>query len=117
MRTRPLRHQDFALNNKVVGIIAIAGRRSGGAETTIMSSWLPFIRNGCLIVGNGDKTCQYGAMCWAGGRGQVLSDEWGMEQVKDLAERVYDIAKIIKAGTQALHHKNYMKFSYTAGMR
>jgi len=117
MRTRLLRHQDFALNYKVVGIIAIAARRSGGAETTIMSSWLPFIRNGCLIVGNGDKTCQYGAMCWAGGRGHVLSDEWGIEQINDTAERVYDIAKMIKTGMQTLHHKNNMKFSYTAGMR
>ena len=45
MRTRPLRHQDFALANRVVGVMATAGRRSGGAETTIIATWLPFIRN------------------------------------------------------------------------
>ena len=60
--------------------MAIAGRRSGGAETTIMATWLPFIRNGCLMVGNGDTTSQFGAYGWAGPRGHILTDEWGMEQ-------------------------------------
>ncbi len=37
MRTRVLRHQDFRLANRPVGVMAIAGRRSGGAETTILA--------------------------------------------------------------------------------
>lgn len=117
VRLRIPRHQDFAFANRVVGIIAIAGRRSGGAETTIMSSWLPFIRLGCLIVGNGDKTCQYGAMAWAGSRGHVLSDEWGMEQARDTAERIFDVAKLIKAGKNSTSQNHTMKFSYISGMR
>ena len=60
--------------------MATAGRRSGGAETAIIATWLPFVRNGCLVVGNGDGTCQFGAYGWAGGRGHILSDEWGLEQ-------------------------------------
>lgn len=116
-RFRLVRHQDFALVNRTIGIIAIAGRRSGGAETAIISSWLPFIRIGCLIVGNGDKTCQFGAMGWAGGQGHVLTDEWGLEQAKDTAERVFDVARLIKAGTQATKYSSYMKFSYSSGMR
>ncbi len=56
MRTRPLRHQDFKLANKPLGVLATAGRRSGGAETAIIATWLPFVRNGCLVVGNGDGT-------------------------------------------------------------
>ena len=67
MRTRPLRHQDFKLANKPLGVLATAGRRSGGAETAIIATWLPFVRNGCLVVGNGDGTCQFGAYGWAGG--------------------------------------------------
>lgn len=117
MRLRAPRHQNFALANKVVGIAAIAGRRSGGAETTITSSWLPFIRNGCLIVGNGDKTCQFGVMGWAGARGQILKDEWGIEQSRDMAERIYNVAKLIKAGTSSLNYKDPMIFSYSAGTR
>jgi len=117
MRTRLLRHQDFALANKAVGIMAIAGRRSGGAETTILATWLPFIRNGCLIVGNGDKTCQFGTMAWAGARKHVLSDEWGIEQACDTVDRIYHIAKLIKAGSQSLNYTNHLKFCYKSGMR
>ena len=72
MRTRVLRHQDFRLANRPVGVMAIAARRSGGAETTIISTWLPFVRNGCLVVGNGDATCQFGAYGWAGEPHAVL---------------------------------------------
>lgn len=117
MRTRPLRHQDFKLANKPVGVMATAGRRSGGAETAILATWLPFVRNGCLVVGNGDGTCQFGAYGWAGGRGHILSDEWGLEQGFQTSERVYTLAKVIKAGVGALDFVSPMKFSYSQGTR
>lgn len=117
MRTRVLRHRNFALADKPVGIVAIAGRRSGGAETAITSSWLPFMRNGCLIVGNGDKTCQFGTMGWAGPRGHILTDEWGLIQARDTAERVFRTARIIRNGKKVLDERNYMTFSYTSGNR
>jgi len=117
MRTRVLRHQDFKLANRPLGVMAIAARRSGGAETTILATWLPFIRNGCLIVGNGDATCQFGAYGWAGGRGHILSDEWGLEQGFQTAERVYTVAKVVKAGVEAIDFASPMRFSYTSGVR
>jgi multimeric flavodoxin WrbA len=117
MRTRVLRHQDFKLANKPVGIMAVAGRRSGGAETTILASWLPFIRNGCLIVGNGDQTCQFGTMGWAGPCGDILTDEWGLEQGEQTLRRIYEVASLIKAGTHALNHQTPIRFSYTSGNR
>lgn len=117
MRTRLLRHRDFQLANRPVGVMAIAGRRSGGAETTIIATWLPFVRNGCLVVGNGDATCQFGAYGWAGGRGHILSDEWGLEQGFQTAERVFTLARVFKAGAEATGFVNPMKFSYTSGMR
>jgi multimeric flavodoxin WrbA len=117
MRTRVLRHQDFKLANRPLGVMAIAARRSGGAETTILATWLPFVRNGCLIVGNGDATCQFGAYGWAGGRGHILSDEWGMEQGFQTAERVYTVAKVVLAGASALDFESPMKFSYSSGTR
>jgi multimeric flavodoxin WrbA len=117
MRTRVLRHQDFRLANHVAGVMAIAARRSGGAETTIMATWLPLLRNGCLIVGNGDATCQYGAMAWASGRGHVLTDEWGMEQGYQVVERVYTVARLIKAGADTLGFSSPMTFDYVAGTR
>jgi multimeric flavodoxin WrbA len=117
MRTRPLRHQDFLLANRVVGVMATAGRRSGGAETTIIATWLPFVRNGCLVVGNGDGTCQFGAYGWAGARGHIRTDEWGMEQGFQVAERVFTVAKVVQAGTRAVDFRNPMVFSYAAGTR
>ena len=117
MRTRVLRHQDFKLANRVTGVMAIAARRSGGAETTILSAWLPLIRNGCLIVGNGDATCQYGAMGWASGRGHIMSDEWGLQQGMQVAERVFSVARLVSAGTEALSFENPMRFDYVAGTR
>jgi len=117
MRTRPLRHQDFKLANKPTGVMATAGRRSGGAETAIIATWLPFIRNGCLVVGNGDGTCQFGAYGWAGGRGHILSDEWGLEQGFQTAERVFTLAGVFQAGAEATGFANPMKFSYGAGTR
>ena len=117
MRTRLLRHQDFKLANKPVGVMAIAARRSGGAETAILATWLPFIRNGCLVVGNGDGTSQFGAYGWAGKRGHIESDEWGLEQGFQTAQRVFSVAKLTKFGAQALGFENPMRFSYSEGTR
>jgi multimeric flavodoxin WrbA len=115
MRTRPLRHQDFRLANRPVGIMATAGRRSGGCETTIIAAWLPFIRNGCLIVGNGDGTSQYGAFGWAGGRGEIRKDEWGLKQARQTADRVFTIARLLKAGSASLGYESHLRFSYSDG--
>lgn len=117
MRTRVLRHQDFQLANKPVGIMAIAGRRSGGAETTIISSWLPFIRHGCLIVGNGDATCQFGVMGWAGACGHILTDDWGLEQGEQMMRRLHEVASLVKAGQEKVGNRTPMRFSYTSGNR
>jgi len=117
MRTRVLRHQDFRLANRPLGVMAIAGRRSGGAETAIMATWLPFIRNNCLLVGNGDATSQFGAYGWAGPRGAILTDEWGMEQGFQVAERVFTVSKVVRAGIEALGYESPMRFSYSSGTR
>lgn len=117
MRLRVLRHQDFKLRNTVVGVMAIAGRRSGGAETTITQVWLPFIRNNCLIVGNGNRTSQYGVMGWAGPRKHILSDEWGLQQALDTVERIYGVAALIKAGTEAIGYSPDLEFCYKSGVR
>jgi len=117
MRTRPLRHRNFQLADKPVAVMAIAGRRSGGAETAIVSAWLPFVRHGCLIVGNGDATCQYGAMGWAGAAGAIAGDAWGLEQGEQCFRRLYEVASLVKAGTRALDRRSSMRFSYTSGNR
>ncbi len=114
-RSRYLRHQDFRLTNRVFGVMTISGRRTGGNETTIFSTWYPLIRNGMVPVGNGDKSCQFGVVGWAGGRKEILKDKWGLTQAKDLADRVYDVARVIEAGTEKLNWKNPLRFDYPSG--
>lgn len=114
-RSRYLRHQDFKLLNKVFAVIAVAGRRSGGNETTIITTWLPFFRNGCIPVGNMDKSCQFGTVGWGSAKGDVLLDEWGIVQAKDTAKRVLELATIIKAGKCAINFSNPYKFDYPSG--
>ena len=113
-RGRFIRHRDFAAYAKPFGVIAVAGRRSGGAETTITSTWLPLIRQGMFPVGNGTETSQYGAMVWAGKKGEAMTDEYGVQQARDLAKNVEQIGKLMYHGKQ---HCTYTppKFSHTAG--
>ena len=69
------------------------------------------------MVGNGDGTCQFGAYGWAGGRGHIRSDDWGLEQACQTTERVFTLAKVFKAGAAATGFVNPMTFSYGAGTR
>lgn len=115
-RLRVVRHQDFALANKPVGMMVVAGRRSGGGETAIMAGGNVFLRNGCLVLGNGGGTSQYGAIAWAGGKGEILNDDWGLLQGQQVAERVYSMARVVKAGLQTAGYAFPMAFSYSQGM-
>lgn len=114
-RSRYLRHQDFKLLNKVFAVFAVAGRRSGGNETTILATWLPFFRNGCIPVGNMDKSCQFGTVGWGSAKGDILLDYWAITQAKDTARRVLELATIIKAGKEKIGFKNPYKFDYPSG--
>lgn len=113
-RSRYLRHQDFRLANKVFGVIAVAGRRTGGNETTIFSAWYPLIRNGMIPVGNGTKSGQFGVVGWAGAAGEIKKDYWALEQTVELAERVHDVARVIQAGQQTLSWHNPLVYDYDA---
>ena len=50
-------------------------------------------------------------------RGHIKSDEWGLEQANQTVERIYEIAKLIKAGTDAVGPQNTMEFCYKSGLR
>ena len=119
MRTRVLRNQDFKLANKPVGIMTVTRRRAGsGGEVAITQAWIPFIRNGCLVVGGGGKSSNLGAVGWAGKRRQVLSDNFGMEQSVVTVLRVGEIARLIKLGTEQLAKPAApLSFCYQTGER
>jgi multimeric flavodoxin WrbA len=116
-RTRVLRHQNFALADRVFGVLTVASRRSGGGETAIVAAWLPFVRHNCIPVGNGDLTGQFGTMAWAGPREAVSADRWGLEQARATSERIYWVARIVKAGKEALSDRPALTFCYDSGTK
>ena len=56
-------------------------------------------------------------MGWAGAPGQILTDEWGLEQGEQTFRRVYEVASLVKAGKTIVGDGTPMKFSYTSGNR
>jgi multimeric flavodoxin WrbA len=115
-RTRVIRHNNFQLANKAFGAIAVAGRRNGGQETTLLEMILAFMRHGVVIVNNGPGTSQFGGTVWAGPQGEAKEDFFGIETVQGVGRRVAEVAKIIKAGLNALNYKPLYEFSSTQGM-
>ena len=117
MRTRVLRNQDFRLANKPVGILSVSRRRSGGCEPAMINAMLPFLRHGCLPVGGGGKASLFGGSGWASGRNHILSDKDGLEMGVNTVLRVVEVAKLLKAGREALNYRHQMKFCYLQGSR
>lgn len=114
-RTRVLRHNSFALANKVFGAISVAGRRNGGQETTLIEMITAFLRHGVLVVNNGPGTSQYGGTGWAGPVGEAGEDEWGIVTCRGVGRRVAEMAAVVQAGLQALNCQPGYEFSGTQG--
>jgi len=114
-RTRVIRHNNFQLANKVFGAIAVAGRRNGGQETTLLEMILAFMRHGVVIVNNGPGTSQFGGTVWAGPQGEAKEDLFGIETAQGVGRRVAEVAKIIKTGLSSLDYKPVYEFSTTQG--
>ncbi len=83
---------DFALSDKVGGVVAVAGGRNGGQELTIRSVHDSLLGQAMIIVGDGPPTGHWGGTVWSGHPGGVTQDEYGMKTVKNLGRRVADIA-------------------------
>lgn len=114
-RTRVLRHNSFSLANKAFGAIAVAGRRNGGQETTLMEMITAFLRHGVLVVNNGPGTSQYGGTGWAGPAGEACEDGWGIETCRGVGRRVAEVAAIVQAGLAALRYTPHYEFSSSQG--
>jgi multimeric flavodoxin WrbA len=112
-RTRAFVHgkiYKLPLKNKVGGAMAVAFFRGGGLETTLSSLDLFFLTHQ-MIVANG-RLFQLGAGAFSsregkgrfekGVRHMTLEDDYGRQSARMLVERVIELARIIKAGNQAL---------------
>ena len=86
------RKNDYALSNKVAGVLAVGGSRNGGQLLTIQSVQAALYCQEMIVVGAGKSTSRCGAAVWSGGKDSVTEDETGMKAVKDLGRRVAEVA-------------------------
>lgn len=95
------RKNDFALSNKVGGVVAVGGARNGGQELTIRSVQTALMGQEMIIVGDGQPTSHWGATVWSGCPGGVTRDEFGMSTARNLGRRVADVALRLHSQSRA----------------
>jgi multimeric flavodoxin WrbA len=112
-RTRAFIHGNtykFRLRNKIGGAMALAFFRGGGIETALSSLNLFFHAQQMIMANSGFYQLGAGAYSSPDGKGRfkkeprhiVLEDEIGVMSAKLLADRILELAAIVKAGQAAL---------------
>jgi multimeric flavodoxin WrbA len=101
-----------SIKNKACGTISVAWYRHGGIETCGLSIFMSAYCLEMLPVSVHHSGAFYGAGAVSSIHGdgtfdpsdkiQVLKDEWGMRGAHDIAIRVVELARIIKAGMLSL---------------
>jgi len=91
-RCMVFRKKDFALADKVAGVLAVGGARNGGQEITIQSVQAALLCQEMILVGDGRPTGHFGATVWSGGKNDVTEDAFGMATAKNLGRRVAQVA-------------------------
>ena len=84
--------RNFAMSNKVAGVLAVGGARNGGQEMTIQSVQAAMFAQEMILVGDGRPTSHCGATVWSGGKKNVTDDEFGMSTARNLGKRVARLA-------------------------
>ena len=85
------RKNNFALSDKVGGVLAVGGVRNGGQELTIQSVQNALLCQEMIIVGDGRPTAHIGATLWSQ-NDSVSNDEFGLSTARNLGRRVAQIA-------------------------
>ena len=93
-RCGQFRKQDYALTNKVAGVLAVGGSRNGGQEVTVQSVEAALFCQDMIVVGPGKPNSRFGGIAVSGGGG-VESDEAGLASVRSLGTRVAEVAKCV----------------------
>jgi multimeric flavodoxin WrbA len=86
------RRNGFVLRNKVGGVIAVGGFRSGGQELTIQSVHAAMLVQDMVVVSEGKPTSHYGATLWSGHPDGIEKDTFGLETARNLGRRVTEVA-------------------------
>jgi len=86
------RKNNFALSNKVAGVLAVGSARNGGQELTIQSVQAALLCQEMIIVGDARPGARIGATVWNDGKADVTRDEFGMTTARNLGRRVAQTA-------------------------
>jgi len=86
------RKNQFALANKVGGVLAVGSARNGGQELTLRSVQTALFAQEMVIVGDGRPTAHCGATLWNNAGDDISQDEDGMATAVNLGRRVAETA-------------------------
>lgn len=95
-RCMVFRKNNFALSDKVGGVLAVGGARNGGQEMAIQSVQAAMLCQEMIIVGDGRPSAHFGATVWNNGKDDVTEDEFGMATARNLGRRVAEVALRLK---------------------
>ena len=86
------RKENFALANKVAGVVAVGGMRNGGQELTIQSVQAALLAQEMILVGDGRPTAHRGATLWTSANDDISGDALGLSTARNLGRRVAEVA-------------------------
>ncbi len=86
------RRNNFALADKVGGVLAVGAVRNGGQELAIQAVQNSLLCQEMVIVGDGRPTAHTGATLLNPGSDDISDDEVGLATAKNLGRRVAQIA-------------------------
>lgn len=90
-RCMAFRKDEFALGNKVGGVLAVGGARNGGQELTIKSVQTALLCQNMIVVGEAKPSCHSGAAVWNNGE-DFLEDKLNKATASSLGQRVAEVA-------------------------
>jgi len=91
-RWMAFRRNNFAMSNKVAGVVAVGGMRNGGQELTIAAVQAVLMAHEMILVGDGRPTAHRGATLWNNGKDDITQDELGVSTARNLGRRVAEVA-------------------------
>ena len=89
------RKDNFALRNKVAGVVAVGAVRNGGQELAIEGVKAALFCQEMIVVGDGRPTAHTGATVLNNGSDDISGDEFGLSTVKSLGRRIAEVASLV----------------------
>lgn len=89
------RKNDFALRNKVAGVVAVGAVRNGGQELAIEAVKAALFCQEMIVVGDGRPTAHTGATVLNDGSDGISGDEFGLSTLRNLGRRIAEVASLV----------------------